>query len=91
MKKVISIILILILFGVIISLLILGFNLNKQETNIKQQLTEIETNIQINTNNEKEYNEKQKQLETLKNEKNETIEKYNEVNSWNQEIELYLN
>jgi len=91
MKKLIGIFLIIILFAGIILLCKFTLDLRKQKDNIYEQITEIKTNIETNQNNENDYNQKKQQLETLKNEKKQIKEKYDEVNLWNQEIKSHLN
>lgn len=91
MKKVVKISVIILLFGVIALLCNFTLELKKENETIKKKLNEIETNIENSKNNENNYLEKQKQLENLKIEKQQIKEKYDEVNTWNQEIKSYLN
>lgn len=91
MKKVVKISVIILLFGVIALLCNFTLELKIENETIKKKLNEIETNIENSKNNENNYLEKQKQLENLKIEKQQIKEKYDEVNTWNQEIKSYLN
>ena len=46
--------------------------------------------LEINKQNENNYKNKQTELVQLKTEKEQYKQKYDEVNTWNQEIKSYL-
>lgn len=86
MKKVVIVILFVIFIG---ELYVFVDNQNKN-SKLENEISKTEELIVNEESKQEENNKKKKKLESLKEEKKDLIEKYEEVEAWNEEIVNYL-
>lgn len=86
MKKVVIVILFVIFIG---ELYVFVDNQNKN-SKLENEISKTEELIVNEESKQEENNKKKKKLELLKEENKDLIEKYEEVEAWNEEIVNYL-